>query len=94
MKLKIKRGDNVKVISGSYKGKEGAVLKVDHNRMRILVEGINIRKCHKKSTQENPKGSIVERESSIAYSNVMLTKIFEKRRIKQKSLKNKLNVIE
>lgn len=93
MKLKIKRGDNVIIISGSYKGKKGVVLKIDYNRMRIVVEGINIRKHHKKSTQENPKGAIIECESPISYSNVMLTEVFEKRRIKQKSLKNKLNII-
>lgn len=72
MKLRIKSGDTVQVISGSNKGKTGKVLKIDAKNMRIVVEGANLRKKHQKPTQANPQGGIVAKESSLHYSNVML----------------------
>ncbi len=69
---KIKQGDVVKVISGSYKGETGKVIKTSLAKNRILVEGINIAKKHLKPNQENPQGGIIEKEMSIHISNVML----------------------
>ena len=68
-KLKIKTGDNVIVIAGKDKGKSGNVLSVLRSKDRIVVEGVNIVKHHRKATQENP-GKIEEKESSIHISNV------------------------
>ena len=68
-KLKIKTGDNVIVIAGKDKGKTGNVLSVLRGKDRIVVEGVNIVKHHRKATQENP-GKIEEKESSIHISNV------------------------
>lgn len=68
-KLKIKTGDNVIVIAGKDKGKTGNVLSVLKSKDRIVVEGVNIVKHHRKATQENP-GKIEEKESSIHISNV------------------------
>lgn len=72
MSIKIKRNSEVVVISGNYKGQRGKVLEVKPHLDRVLVEGVNKRKHHQKKSQENPEGSIVERESAIHLSNVML----------------------
>ena len=72
-KIKIKKDDTVKVISGRDKGKTGRVLHVDRDRGKVLVEGVSMVKRH---TRPNPqrqiKGGIAERESQIAISNVMI----------------------
>ncbi len=68
----IKKNDNVKVISGSYKGKTGAVLSVDPKKGRVIVAGVNVRKRHEKPSQANQTGGIVEKELPIDISNVML----------------------
>jgi large subunit ribosomal protein L24 len=68
--LKIKKGDNVKVIAGKDKGKEGKVLSVKNGK--ILVEGVNMITKHAKPSQANPNGGIVQREAAIDASNVML----------------------
>ncbi len=67
--IKIKKGDNVKVITGKDKGKEGKVIAVMDNR--VLVEGINMVTKHSKASQANPKGGIIHQESPIDISNVM-----------------------
>ena len=70
---KIRKGDMIKVISGSYKGKTGKVIKTSLNKNRILVEGINVVKKHMKPSQESPQGGIIEKEMSIHISNIVLT---------------------
>jgi large subunit ribosomal protein L24 len=70
MKLKIKKGDQVKVIAGGDKGKTGKVISVSAKTMRVVVEGVNLRKKHVKPSQKNPQGGITAKESSIHYSNV------------------------
>jgi large subunit ribosomal protein L24 len=73
IKVKIRRDDTVKVITGKDKGKTGRVLDVDRVRGKVLIEGVGMVKRH---TRPNPsrqiKGGIAERESPIAISNVML----------------------
>lgn len=71
-KLHVKKGDNVRVIAGNDKGREGRVLMVYPSKNRVLVEGINMRIHHDKPTQENPQGGRIEREISIHASNVMV----------------------
>src|SRR5210317_55223 len=68
-KYKIKTGDTVIVIAGKDKGKTGNILSVIKNKDRVVVEGVNILKHHKKATQESP-GKIEEKEASIHISNV------------------------
>ena len=68
-KLKIKTGDTVIVITGKDKGKTGNVTSVIKSNDRVIVEGVNIVKRHKKATQESP-GKIEEIEASIHISNV------------------------
>ncbi|MDR3626297.1 MAG: 50S ribosomal protein L24 [Ignavibacteriaceae bacterium] len=70
--MKIKKNDNVIVISGNSKGKTGKVLKVFPKEERVIVEGINLRKRHTKPSQGNPQGGILEKESPINASNVMI----------------------
>ena len=70
--MKIKKGDVVKIISGSYSGKEGRVLKVINERNRLIVEGVNMLKKHMRPNQENQQGAIIEKEGSIHVSNVQL----------------------
>ena len=68
-KFKIKTGDTVIVIAGKDKGKTGNVSSVIKAHDRVVVEGVNIVKFHKKATQESP-GKIEEKEASIHISNV------------------------
>lgn len=73
IKIKLRKDDVVKVITGRDKGKTGRVIEVDRERGRIIVEGVMLVKKH---TRPNPakqiKGGIAESESSIHHSNVML----------------------
>ena len=68
-KFKIKTGDTVIVITGKDKGKTGNVTSVIKSNDRVIVEGVNIIKRHRKATQESP-GKIEEIEASIHISNV------------------------
>ena len=86
--MKIKQGDTVKVISGSYNGKEGRVLKVLNSRGRLVVEGINMLKRHMRPNQENPQGGIIEKEGSIHVSNVQLVSGGKSTRVGYKILDN------
>ena len=76
--LHVKKGDRVRVISGSDKGKIGEVLKVDAAAERVLVSGVNIVKRHKRDSAPQPqsgqvvKGGIIASEAPIHVSNVML----------------------
>ncbi len=67
--FKIKKGDNVVVITGKDKGKTGAVLKVMPAESRVIVQGINVAKRHTKPRPGQP-GGMVEKELSIHVSNV------------------------
>ena len=71
-KMSIRKGDRVKVISGNHKGTEGTVLRVEREKNRVVVQGVNVRKRHRKPTASNPEGGIVEFEAPIHASNVML----------------------
>ena len=70
--MNLLKGDKVIVIAGRDKGKEGTIQKVIPELNRVVVEGVNIRKKHKKPTQNNPEGSIVEIYAPIDASNVMI----------------------
>ena len=71
-KMSIRKGDRVKVISGNYKGTEGTVLRVEREKGRVVVQGVNVRKRHRKPTAPVPQGGIIEFEAPIHASNVML----------------------
>jgi large subunit ribosomal protein L24 len=82
-KFHVKRGDQVVVIAGSHRGKEGKVLEVLAASERVRVEGLAIIKRHTKKSQEHPQGAIVEREGSIHLSNLMLKSRHEARRARK-----------
>ncbi len=69
----IRRNDTVVVLAGRDRGKRGRVLKVDAEKNRLTVEGVNLIKRHTKpNPQRNVKGGIVEREAGIHASNVQM----------------------
>lgn len=70
--MQVRRGDQVAVVAGNFKGSEGRVLRVEPRRNRLVVEGVNMRKRHQRPTQANPEGGIVTSEAPIHVSNVML----------------------
>jgi large subunit ribosomal protein L24 len=69
-KMHVKKGDKVKVITGSNKGKEGEVIKALISTNKIVVSGVNIVKKHKKATNKNEKGQMIEMSLPIDASNV------------------------
>ena len=70
--MRIRKNDNVHVISGNDKGKEGKVLKVFPESNRIIVEKVNLIKRHTRPSKDVPQGGIIEKEGPIDASNVML----------------------
>ncbi|MBQ9632084.1 MAG: 50S ribosomal protein L24 [Lachnospiraceae bacterium] len=70
--MKIKKGDMVRVISGSERDNEGKVIAVDREKHRVYVEGGHMVKKHMKPSMANQTGGIVEQEGPIDISNVML----------------------
>ena len=70
----IKVGDNVRVITGSNKGKEGKVLKVLRADNKVIVDGVNVVKKHVKPNRTNESGGILEVEAPIHISNVKVVK--------------------
>jgi len=71
-KYNVKKGDTVYVVAGKEKGKTGKVIKVLKKDNVALVEKLNIVKRHSKASQKNPTGGIIEKESPIHLSNLML----------------------
>jgi large subunit ribosomal protein L24 len=71
-RLKVKKGDQVKVISGENKGKQGSVLQVLRDKDRVIVEGVNIVTKHVKPSATNPQGGVMQQEAAIHISNVMV----------------------
>src|SRR5882724_6819232 len=74
----VKKGDQVEVISGNFKGSSGKILEVLPRKQRVLVEGVRIIKKHMRKSQNNPQGKIAEREGPIHISNVKLIEQKEK----------------
>ena len=72
IKLKIKSGDIVRVIAGDHKGSEGKVLKVDREKNKAIVEGVNMVSKHTKPSAKSPQGGIVKKEAPIQISNISL----------------------
>jgi large subunit ribosomal protein L24 len=71
-KMMIRKGDRVKVISGNHKGQSGTVLRVDREKNRVVIEGVNFRKRHRKPSAQDPEGGIMTFEAPVHASNVML----------------------
>ena len=87
--MKVKVGDNVRVITGSNKGKEGKVIKVLRTENRVIINGVNIIKKHVKPNRQNESGGILETEGPIHISNIKVvskeTKKEEKKEAKKEA---------
>lgn len=70
--MKIRKGDEVVVMTGKDKGKRGKVLRVVENGQRVVVEKLNIVKRHTRPTEKDPRGGVQEKEAPMHISNVML----------------------
>ena len=81
----LKKGDQVKVISGRDKGKTGEILEINRKLNKIKIKSINMIKRHTKPTKEN-KGGIISKESFIHQSNI---KNVDNKKISKKKVGNK-----
>jgi large subunit ribosomal protein L24 len=72
MRIKIKKGDKVRVISGSNKGSEGEIISIKKGSYKAIVEGVNMVKKHNKPSAQKPQGGISEKEAPIHISNLSL----------------------
>jgi large subunit ribosomal protein L24 len=70
-KIKLKKGDTVKVISGEARGQQGKIISIDIKSSRALVEGVNLVSKSEKPNAKNTNGGIVKKEGSIHISNLM-----------------------
>lgn len=85
IKLHVRKGDNVEVISGNFRGSSGKVLEVIARKERVLIEGVRMIKKHLKKSQDNPQGKIAEREGPIHISNVRVLERGERAAAKGKA---------
>lgn len=72
IKMKLKKGDMVVVVSGKDKGKQGEIAEVLRLQNRVVIDGVNIVKRHMRKTGRGQSGRIIERPASVHASNVML----------------------
>ncbi len=72
LKLHVKKGDIVYINAGEYKGQQGKVLDVFPDKMKALVEGINMISKHTKPNAKSPKGGILKKEAPVHISNLQL----------------------
>ena len=86
-KFHVKKGDQVEVISGNFRGSSGKVLEVLPKKHRVLIEGVRLIKKHLRKSQDNPTGKIAEREGPIHISNVRLLEEKGKTEKKEKTSK-------
>jgi large subunit ribosomal protein L24 len=85
IKFHVKKGDQVEVISGNFRGSQGKILAVMPGKQRVLIEGVRIIKKHLRKSQDNPTGKIAEREGPIHISNVKL--IEREKKAEKKAIK-------
>ncbi|HEV2362515.1 MAG TPA: 50S ribosomal protein L24 [Acidimicrobiales bacterium] len=71
--MKIKKGDVVEVLSGAYKGKKGAVMRVLPQDGRVIVDGVNVAKRSQRATKRTMQGGIIDKDMPIQASNVAIT---------------------
>jgi large subunit ribosomal protein L24 len=71
-KMRLRKGDLVRVVSGSHKGSEGKILAVYPEANRVVIENVNFIKKAQRPTQDNPRGGYIEREAPVHASNVQI----------------------
>ncbi len=84
-KVHVKKDDEVVVITGKDKGKQGKVTKVLPKTNRVVVAGVNVVKKHTKPSARNMQGGIIEMEAPIDASNVMSLEKIEQKKAKKKN---------
>ena len=72
LRFHVKKGDEVKVISGNHQGASGKVLQVLPKKQQVLIEGVRLIKKTQRKPQDNPNGAIITREGPVHISNVKL----------------------
>ena len=81
--MHVKKNDTVVVLCGEEKGRVGKVLHVYPEKLRVLIEGVNVMSKAMRKSQDNPKGGITTKEFPIAVARVMLQEKFEARKKKR-----------
>ena len=71
-KLNIRKGDTVMVIAGDSRGQQGKVLRVDTDKVKAIVEGVNLVSKHTKPNAKSPQGGIVKKEAPVHLSNLKI----------------------
>jgi large subunit ribosomal protein L24 len=87
--MKIKKGDNVIIISGKDKGKIGKITRAFPNRDQVLISGMNVKKRHQRSTKAGQKGQMIDLASPIHVSNVMIVEDNKRGRVGKKLVGDK-----
>jgi large subunit ribosomal protein L24 len=82
-KFHVKKGDEVRVISGNNRGASGKVLQVLAKKKQVLIEGVRLIKKTKRKSQDNPNGAIITREGPIHISNVKLVEAQPEKPVKK-----------
>lgn len=80
MSKRLKKGQEVFIIAGAEKGKQGEILGFNTKKNRVYVKGLAMQKKHLPKSEQNPQGAIVEKEGSIHYSNLMAVETYNKRK--------------
>lgn len=71
MAAKVKKGDRVEVIGGEHRGQQGKVLRIDPEKVRVWIEGVNLVHRHMRPSRKNPQGGRIQKEGPIHLSNVL-----------------------
>jgi len=72
MRTRLRKGDQVRIIAGKDRGKQGRILKIDRASAQLIVEGLNMVKKTQRPKSQNDKGGIIELEAPLMASNVMV----------------------
>ncbi len=72
IKYKLRKEDQVQVVAGKDKGKQGKIIRIDREKGRAIVAGVNMVKKAQKKRKQTDRGGIIEVEAAIAISNVMI----------------------
>ena len=90
--MKLKKGDNIIVVTGKDKGKKGKIISVLAHDNKVIVEGLNMMKKHQRARKSGEKGSIIEKAMPLNASNVQIIdpKTGTRTRIGKKMVGNKL----
>jgi len=71
MASKIRKNDRVEVITGAHKGEQGRVLRIDRDKQRVYIEGVNLVYRHLRPSRTNPQGGRIRKEAPVHISNVL-----------------------